>query len=169
MWLYLYGGVYMDLDFIVQKSLTELFADLKGKIFFVSSSNLGMFVTNSFMASVPKHPFWLEYLKHMKNPPPMWAISKHFHVMTTTGPLALTKTLKNTHHAYSLLPKEELIPCNVCDIDGCSAENAYLLPIKGQSWNGWDSLAMNAFFCNFNIIVMAVLTLILIYYIMRKN
>ncbi len=161
MWLYIHGGVYMDLDYVVQKDFTELFEN-GADLYFVSSSNISSIITNSFMASKPGHPFWLEYLKHMRDDPPFWALTKHFHVMTTTGPMALTENLKNTRFVYSLLPQKKLIPCDVCNIGSCSPEG-YLKTIVGQSWNGWDSTLLNYIYCNWKSISIIFFILILLF------
>lgn len=159
MWLYIHGGVYMDLDFVVRKRLDPLFEN-DADLYVVASPNTSMYFTNSFMASIPRHPFWLEYLKHMKEDPPFWALTKHFYVMTTTGPMALTQKLKDTKHVYSVLPQKQLIPCDVCNIGKCPG-NGYLKTIIGQSWNGWDSTALNFFYCNRNTIIITVVIVIL--------
>jgi mannosyltransferase OCH1-like enzyme len=58
MFLYMYGGVYMDLDFEVQQDLSILFKKENScEIFLVKSGNIGSFFTNSFMASKPKCNF----------------------------------------------------------------------------------------------------------------
>src|SRR5437762_1813333 len=41
-WLYIHGGVYLDLDTVVQKSLEPLFED-GGDLFLVASGNLGSY------------------------------------------------------------------------------------------------------------------------------
>ena len=111
-----------------------------------------MYITNSFMASIPKHPFWLEYLKHMKQECPIWAITKHFYVMTTTGPIGLTNVLKESRYPYTLLSQKHLIPCDVCNIGQCPSIG-YLKTIEGQSWNGWDSSAINFVYCHWKLII----------------
>ncbi len=165
MWLYVNGGVYMDMDYEVLKDFSELFK--VGDLFFMPSFNLGMFITNSFMASAPKHPFWLIYLEHMKQPASLLAITKHFEVMMTTGPMALTSCLQNSKTVYSILPQKFLAPCSICD-DKCSdIENGYLKNLEGQSWNGWDSLAMNFVFCKWKYIVLFIILCILLWLIWR--
>lgn len=164
MWLYINGGVYLDLDYVVNNSFEELFDD-NGEIYFVQSPNLEIYFTNSFMASVPKHPFWLQYLEHMKQDPPLWAITKHFYVMTTTGPIGLTNSVQKYKPVYSLLPQKRLIPCDVCSIGSC--RGGYLKTIEGQSWNSWDSHLLNFFYCNRKIII--VFILILIIFVFKKK
>lgn len=164
MWLYIHGGVYMDLDYVVNKSFEELFKD-GSELYFVQSSNTSIYFTNSFMASVPKHPFWLEYLNNMKNDVPVWAITKHFHVMTSTGPISLTNTLSETKSIYSVLPQKELIPCDVCDIGKC--RGGFLKTIEGQSWNGIDSLALNYIYCNWSSVLIVILMVIILFVAQR--
>lgn len=154
MWLYIHGGVYMDLDYVINKSFEELFNN-GADLYFVPSANTSMYFTNSFMASVPNHPFWLEYLNHMTKEAPSWALTKHFFVMTTTGPIGLSNTLSNTQYVYSILPQKKLIPCDVCDIGSC--KGGYLKTIEGQSWNGWDSLSLNFIYCNWKTILLAII------------
>ena len=160
MWLYIHGGVYMDLDYVVNKSFEELF-DNDADLYFVPSANTSIYFTNSFMASIPRHPFWLEYLNHMKAEAPLWALTKHFYVMTTTGPIGLSKVLQNSRSVYSVLPQKRLIPCDVCNIGNC--KGGYLKTIEGQSWNGWDSLALNFVYCNWKTILMVICIIIIIY------
>lgn len=163
MWLYINGGVYMDLDYVVNKPFDELFSSENSlnSLYFVQSSNTSIYFTNSFMASTKNHPFWLEYLNYMKNDPPFWAITKHFIVMTTTGPIALTNALSQTKWVYSVLPQKQLIPCDVCDIGKC--RGGFLKTIEGQSWNGVDSLALNYLYCNWTTVLITVLIVIILY------
>lgn len=167
MWLYVYGGVYMDLDYVVQKDFSELFQN-DADLYVVPSSNIQSIITNSFMASVPRHPFWLEYLKHMKDDPPFWALTKHFHVMTTTGPMALSQKLRDTKYVYSILPQKKLIPCDVCNIGQCSPDG-YLKTIVGQSWNGWDSTTLNFFYCNWKKVLLVLVIIILLVWLWKTR
>lgn len=168
--LYLRGGIYMDLDFELLHPLDDLFTS-NNDAYFVCSGNIGSCVTNSFMASKPGHPFWLNYIEEMKKPAPSWALTKHFVVMNTTGPLALTRALKNSDIVYGTLPTKLIMPCSVCNIDYCDASSSYLKPLKGQSWNSFDSLALNFLLCNWRKLVMLVLLIIIvivIWYLIRR-
>lgn len=46
----------------LQHPLDELFTSHKG-VYLVSSSNINSCITNSFMASVPGHPLWLDCIE----------------------------------------------------------------------------------------------------------
>ena len=166
MLLYLFGGVYIDLDFVVMKPLDPLFE--VGDLFFIQSGNTSNYMTNSFMASRAKHPFWLEYLKAITTPTPGWAFGKHFTVMTSTGPIRLSNVIYDTSSVYSILPRKDVMPCSVCDVNNFSCRGGYLRGIQGQSWNSIDSYILNFFLCNWRSIVLY-LTLVLIIYLITRR
>ena len=159
-WLYIHGGVYMDLDLVIVDNFEHLF-NKDVDLYFVSSGNISATVTNSFMASRAGASFWLEYIEEMKNGPARWAIGKHFTVITSTGPLALSSTLNKTMTTYAMLPSKLFMPCSVCNIN-CDIGDAYLKPLYGRSWNGIDSHFFNWAFCNWDKIVIAVIIIIVI-------
>ena len=160
-WLYIKGGIYMDLDIEILKPLDPLFTK-SFDICFVNSGNCSSYTTNSFMACQPKHPIWLEYIEKMKQPTSKWAMDKHFTVMTTTGPMALTDILHNTKHPYVLLPSKLLTPCSVCDIRCKVTSETYLKPLQGGSWNAWDSRLLNFLLCHWKKVIIAVIILLII-------
>lgn len=148
-YLYVHGGVYMDLDFEIQDPIDELFHQGQDiGLWVVPSGNLSNMFTNAFMASTPKNPFWLEYIEEMKKPAPWYGIGKHLHVMTTTGPMALTRTLRQTQQPYVVLPSKLVTPCSVCDLTCENIQSSYLKQLQGGSWNGFDSNFYNWAMCN---------------------
>jgi mannosyltransferase OCH1-like enzyme len=166
--LYLYGGIYIDMDFLVQKDLSPLFQS--GDIFLVSSGNVSGYYTNSFMASKPRNKFWLEMLEEVKQPSKWWYIGKHFEIMLRSGPLALSRVANRSKFVISIIPKSLVMPCSVCNIN-CSTCEAYLKPLEGSSWTSWDTSFLNFWLCNWKKVVsflVLLLLLILIAYILRK-
>jgi mannosyltransferase OCH1-like enzyme len=164
--LYLYGGIYIDLDFIVLKPLDPLFSS--GDLFFIQSGNTSNWMTNSFMASKAGHPFWLEYLEAITTPTPGWAFGKHFTVMTSTGPIRLSNVIYDTSHVYSVLPRKDVMPCSVCDVNDFTCTGGYLKGIRGQSWNSMDSLVLNFLLCNWRPLLIYLLCVIVIIYITKR-
>ncbi len=160
-WLYIHGGIYMDLDIEILRPLDSLFNEPFG-IYLVNSGNFSSYATNSFMACQPRHHIWLEYIEQMKKPLNKWVMGKHFTVMTTTGPIALTNVLRNTSHKYAVLPTKLLMPCSVCEPNCKIRPDAYLKPLKGGSWNGWDSHFLNFFLCNWKTVIIVVIILIIL-------
>ncbi|MNK72035.1 Glycosyltransferase sugar-binding region containing DXD motif protein [compost metagenome] len=159
-YLYLYGGVYSDLDFEVKADFYEL---IEGhSLLFVPSGNIGTMFTNAFMVSKPKHEFWLEYIEEMKKPAPWYGIGKHMHVMTTTGPMALSRVIERTKYPYTILPSALFTPCSVCDLTCEASNSSYLVQLDGGSWNGADSLTYNWFMCNGWTVVLIIIIVIII-------
>ena len=91
MFLYVYGGIYMDLDFEIQHPLDDLFTS-ECDFYLVHSGNVGSYVTNSFMASKKGCKFWLDVIEEMKKPLPFYIWGKHFEVLSSTGPLTVSYT-----------------------------------------------------------------------------
>lgn len=145
MWLYVYGGIYMDLDVEILTSLEPLLKE--GDLILVSSGNVGSVITNSFMASRPHHPIWLEVLEEMKRQLPWCAVGRHFEVMFSTGPIMLNKVVKASSYSYTLLPTTLMMPCSVCERP-CLKKDAYINPLEGSSWTSWDTYIYNTCMCN---------------------
>jgi mannosyltransferase OCH1-like enzyme len=86
--LYLYGGLYVDLDFMCFKNLTPLLnRDLLLVLEPPEHSEIWMDpiqarLYNGFIGSVPKHPFWLDWLDFI-----VASLKKTSDVMYTTGPV----------------------------------------------------------------------------------
>ena len=155
MWLYINGGLYMDLDFKVLHPLDELFTN-NSDAYLVSSGNVGSYITNSFMASKPKCRLWLEMIEAMKHPNlPWYYMGKHIQVMNTTGPIMLTHVAKKSTVIYSMLPGKLIMPCNVCNIM-CKADNSFLQPLEGSSWISYDTKFYNFFLCKWKKVLLYV-------------
>lgn len=152
--------LYMDLDIELQGTLDPLF---KGQMdhYFVSSGNLGGYQTNSMMAGKPGSKIWLDMIEEMKKPPPWWAFTKHFIVMATTGPIALSRVVGRSDEVWGKLPGRLLMPCSVCD-DHCLSDVALATPLEGQSWCGWDSIALNKLLCNWKQIALVLIVIVVI-------
>lgn len=170
-WLYIKGGVYLDLDTVVQRRLDPLFEN-GGDLFFVASGNVGSYLTNSFMASRPRHPVWLEMIEEMKKPLSHWYVGKHLKVMNSTGPMMLNYVVKKSHYVYSMLPAKLTMPCSVCD-SVCVADDSYILPLEGSSWTSWDTKFYNFCLCNTRFVIAIILIILLIlflwWFLRRQN
>jgi len=160
MWLYVNGGIYIDLDFEVQYPLDELFIN-DIEVYFVTSSNLSSYLTNSIMASKPGCKLWLDVIEAMKKPLPYYCIGKHFTVMNSTGPVMLTHTVRRSKIVYGMLPVKLVLPCSVCNIT-CRTEGAYLRQLEGSSWITYDTKFYNFFMCNYKQLLIAVGLIILV-------
>ena len=170
MWLYVNGGVYMDLDIMLIKPIDELFYEDK-EVYLAPSGNYSSYYTNAFMASKPKVRMWLSCLAEMKKPYQFWQVGKHLKVMATTGPLMLTRVVnyKSRNKAtYTKLPGELLITCTVCDEKPCDRNHGYARTLDGSSWVATDTKAMIFCSCHWKEIVIVVIIVLIALWIARK-
>lgn len=163
--LYLYGGIYLDLDYICNHSFNELI--LEKPIGLNRSINQSWSFTNSIMiSSVKSHPIWLECIRNMKKKTPFFIRGKHLKVMTSTGSIMLTRsTIKFKQDIQEL---DIIQKCNVCEIKQCEIDRKYILtPIEGSSWLESDSKFYIWLFCNKKIIkyIICIFIIIIIIYI----
>lgn len=160
MWLYVHGGIYMDLDFEVLHPLDQLFTS-DSEVYLVNSGNVGSYVTNSFMASKPRSAFWLKVIEEMKKPLPWYYRGKHVVVMNSTGPIMLSYVARKTGIVYGRLPTKYIMPCSVCNLK-CSTCESFLKPLPGSSWVAADTHVYCFFLCNWKILIIAVILLLIV-------
>ena len=174
MWLYVNGGIYLDLDIEILQDLSEIF-DQDAEVYVVKSANIGSILTNSLMASKPGAKLWLEMIEAMKTSwgKEFWMVGKHLDVMNTTGPMMLNRVVDQTKTKYHVLSTNNVLPCSVCDLeDGiCNPTQAYTKPLEGGSWNSWDSKAFNFILCRWKPIlgVIIIIVLIMIIFFLINN
>ena len=158
--LYIYGGIYMDLDFELQTDLSILFQS-SCEIFLVKSGNIGSYYTNSFMASRSGSKFWLEVIEEMKKPLPWYIMGKHFQVMCSTGPLMLSRVAGRTSTVVGNIPARLVMPCSICNIN-CSTCEAYLRPLEGSSWTSYDTAFLNFWLCHWKKVIAFLICLLIL-------
>jgi mannosyltransferase OCH1-like enzyme len=152
MMLYLHGGVYIDLDYIAIKSFDRFEMLESGKevgLIYSNNNTAGSsYVTNSLMVSLPRSRFWLDCIEAMKIHTPWWAMTKHWKIFTSTGPLMLQNVYKRNKNITQILFNVS-VPCSICQVDTCKKDDRYVVvPIAGFSWHSWDSTFLNWMFCN---------------------
>ena len=169
--LYLYGGIYLDLDYICNHSFNELI--FEKPLGLNKSINQSWSFTNSIMiSSVKNHPIWLECLRQMKKKTPFFIRGKHLKVMTSTGPIMLTRSVKKYKQDIQIL--DIIQQCNVCMLKQnkqCNIDRNYILtPIEGSSWLESDSKFYIWLFCNKKKIKQILyILIIIIIFIQMKN
>ena len=128
--LYHYGGVYADLDAESVQPLDSLV--LKKRILLTQETEahtqkapaakrgLSCIVSNAFMGSVAKHPFWLDVIKQLE------INCKHQDVLDATGPFMLTQVYMKYAHPFSLTSDHTF--CSLADTrltSGRQAQSGY--------------------------------------------
>lgn len=138
MWLYTYGGIYIDLDYEAIKKFDDLFSS-SADLFLIRTPNFGGY-TNSFMASRPKCRFWIECLRkiqeRVENIP--WYMPEDYMVLWVTGPIMLTDVVKEYNCPFVTIPAKLCHPCSVYDkySGTCDYSEAYVKELEGSSWTG---------------------------------
>lgn len=155
--LYIYGGLYADLDMMAKKPVDDLFYH-NADVYLLTTPNTGI-VTNCFMASRARSKFWKHVLRTMReisiNPNPLW-VTKHVIVMNTTGPSMLQKAYESyiesgNSASIHLLPQSYIFPeeCNVCAPKPCTTTGSYITILPGSSWCSTDTEIFTFLYCNY--------------------
>jgi len=156
LWLYEYGGLYIDLDYEVRVSFEHLLVPTNA-LYVLHTSNMHNSInifTNSLIACRPKLQFLYDIVVDAITVKSNWhLISQHIHVMTTTGPIAFTRALWNNFLdlPYVVLPKHMFLPVSVALKDlhdpnvqkQLTMSKAYTIPLEGGTWHEEDTLFIN--------------------------
>jgi len=159
MWLYVMGGLYLDLDLEITKPLDDLFFE-DHDLYVVKSSIVENVYTNAFIGAKPRLFVMLQCLEDMKLPYSPWQIGKHLKVINSTGPNMFTRAISKvklqtesfhpedeTKFSVDELPTELIVACGICDPKPCSAEGGYCRVLGGSSWSGSDTNFLTALYC----------------------
>lgn len=176
MWLYVNGGVYLDLDLELMKPLDDLFYEDKD-LYVVRSANVTNIYTNAFMGAKPKLRVMLQCLEFMTLPYKLWHVGKHLKVVNSTGPNMFTRAISSVKDIAKLegredfevkeLPAHLIVACSVCDPKPCSTEGGYCKTLGGSSWSGTDTAFITRVYCNrFYILTVLVIFIALIVFIL---
>ena len=160
MFLYIKGGLYMDLDYEILHPIDSLFTS-DNDVYLVTSGNVSSYLTNSFMASKPGCKLWLDCIEDMKKPLPYYCVGKHLRVMNSTGPIMLTHTVIQSNIVYAMLPVKLIAPCSVCNITR-KIEGAYFRQLEGSSWITYDTKIYIFFMCNYKQLLIAIGLILLV-------
>lgn len=110
--LYIYGGLYLDMDYEVLCNFQHRLDPKRPNIVESPFPNVEN-VQNSLMASPPRHPFWLEVLREMASCSTIF----HHSVLDATGPRMLDRVLSQTKQGtIRILPMTQFNPPPVGDI-----------------------------------------------------
>lgn len=118
------------------------------------------------MASSKKHPFWkIVFSEMIKNKEKKFYQVHHLYIMQSTGPSLITvcynKYKNNKYNDIYTLPKNIFNPCNLCE-KKCKIKNkTYCYTVNAGSWNNLDSKIINFIYCNFKIIILVFIIIII--------
>lgn len=123
--LYLYGGIYIDLDFLPIRPIDDFLDDCKlvlGKEppFAAARSKMEKIVSNAVMATTAHNDFFLKVIHEMiENHQSFNHVDEDTRVLFTTGPFMLTKMYDNWHEKEEirLLDSSYFLPLHVYEIE----------------------------------------------------
>lgn len=169
LWLFKYGGIYMDLDFYLKGDISKLIDKNKKLVFVEYDSVAGKQYTNSLMMSSKNHPFWLMVIDEMMKEKP-WRFLKSIEVYNTTGPYMLSKVIRKYIRKYGDQDIQILRSDTIYTVekgDPTLAKKSYIGVLEGRSWHG--PLEKTGVFFHQNIFLIIFLFLLLIIYILVKR
>lgn len=165
--MYLYGGLYMDMDIECLKPFGDYF-DLDKVYLVEETSCISPYKFNNFLIGSPqKHPFWLYVFKELEESMVNMQNFDTMHILESSGPGVVQRAyekycFRNSNEDFHILPKELFNPCDVCGNMSSSVNSAYLVHESNVSWS--ESAKFMAFFmCNKTIIIIIVIFLALLF------
>lgn len=172
MWLYVHGGVYLDLDLEIVQDIASLFrpdGDMMNEadLYVVKSGFMPNVYTNAFIAAKPRQSVMLECLRLMSEGAKIWHIGKHLEVINSTGPNMFTQAvighrLVNYDFNVVELPPGSIIACTICEAKPCWRPGAYCRTLGGSSWSGNDTECLTTIYCNRKKIVAVGIVILLV-------
>lgn len=147
--LHRYGGWYVDMDYVCNRSLREAHEKFTNDIYLVQSPNgtIGQdtdHVSNSLMYAIPQHAFWKQLMLELEKNQnlPYW-YTKHLTVMFSTGPGILNRAYAKYKYKYRVksLPWKLFHPYGIKD-DVRSlrlSDEIFAAHIGKSTWIGKDT------------------------------
>ena len=164
--LYKYGGIYLDMDIICKKKITEF---LNYNLVLTYGTSWKSSFTNAFFMCIPENPFIKYCIDNLcRNINKYQYFGKHLHVMNSTGPSFLTNMVKQygkIENSYILHNKEFCGDCNVCNENTCIG-GTYFSHTTGNTWHEIDSTIYNFIFCKR--LIIGIIFIILVIFILLR-
>jgi len=123
--LYKYGGIYLDMDYVVYKNFINNLPDDKVSIP-ESPYKDNEYIQNAFLCSPPKHNFWLLIIDECYN-------HRNEHVFNASGPQLYTKTYYKYPELVNILPVDLYNP-HIDEKDAFNRTNIYAKHLLSTSW-----------------------------------
>jgi len=172
--LYIFGGIYMDMDIKCLKPFGDLFNE--NKVYLVQDSNYSKYFSitgkfnNFFMVSNPKNPFWLilhSVLVQNKN---VTAMTRATIILESTGLYALEKAFDACPEQIKplVLDKKFFNPCNLCN--ECDISQSYIIHDSDKKWTTIFEKTSVWLYCNFckTWIFVLLLIFVILFFIYKK-
>lgn len=156
--MYRFGGVYLDLDYEVLKPFDfgtkNIILPLALSIKDGDSVNM---LGNCFLASVPRHKFWLDVINDLKNNPPM--VTDYTQVIDASGPGLLTRIYCGSVY-HDICTPEKIVYNPIDNLNTIGYRKKYIDKIKNNgvslgihyTWGSWiERLTLTYFKAKFRL------------------
>lgn len=161
--LYLYGGIYIDMDIEAGSGSLDSLLD-KNKIVTGSGGHSG--VTQSFIGAAPSHPMFKDLIEHIRNSykRKWYECVDVLYVERTTGGRIYVSMIEKYRDDVYQIPPESTPQCNSFE-ENCSGENVkYRSAITITHFDKtWNILLVFQHFITFYRYIMAVTAFFLLY------
>jgi len=166
--LYVYGGIYLDMDVLCRKNLTPF---LQYDFFFTDANFFGMykFYQNNIFGSRSKHPIFLFIFKNLflrQN-----KSNSTFNVMYSTGPKLLYDSINEYKETtgkndFRIVDKKYINPCNKFSGELCTykCDECFAVDMGHNSWSPAIVKFYNKYIMK-NLIMIIIIILLLIIFV----
>ena len=161
--LYLYGGLYVDSDYVSIQPWDEVIKKYQQDLYLVETPNklddTESHVSNSLMFSKrPNHPYWKAvFIELEKNCGSPVYYGKHLSVMYTTGPCIINRVFQKYKRTFKLniYPKELFQPYGIENdyMSKLDKDKIYCYHLSTESWVGSDSGVLNFAYLHMKLIL----------------
>lgn len=150
-YMYHFGGIYVDLDVVPKPERIMDMIDSISKVYSVMLSTQrhpdgNIYISTSFMMSVPTHPFWDKVIHElvektdMSSWNKMWVSTfRHYEVVMKTGGWFLTSQWDAYRSSVEDVTDMFVMPDVWLRPTGVDRSNFVTLVDGGPTWRDWDS------------------------------
>jgi mannosyltransferase OCH1-like enzyme len=173
-YLYLYGGLYVDVNYLPLANIDPLFYKSNNELYFAynNDNNNQTTIVTTFMGSKPKSSFWLTYLKNIIGDKGNIFSTKYGIISNTTGSQKITDLVKSYNGIVGKLPYNEINSCSECN-ENCNQSFYFHVinngNINGQMLSDIDVVLFKYIYCflkkNWFLIIFTLFIAIIIFFI----
>lgn len=165
--LYRYGGLYADMDYMCNRPWDEVIQHYPGDFYLVETPNKlsnEQHVSNSLMFSKREHTFWLRFFIELeKNANVPVYYGKHMTIMCTTGPIILNRVFNRNklRDRLDVYPSKLFHPYGLdTEIATLNRQDVYAIHLGHGSWESSDSKFLIFLYREYKLLLFLVVVLI---------
>lgn len=167
--LYIYGGIYSDMDRFSVKSYNIILDEYNNYDIILAKLPSLNLINNDIIIAKPSNKFILKCINHIT----IYNFYNDFiNVCATTGPIYLIKM----YYKYNTFSKIKLLSCelNPCNWCGCDVNNMDKIVSYTSLDNSWieknaGTHIISYIFCNFYNIFLIIIIFLLLYKLYKNN